>query len=929
MGLFEPAWKTRNIKMLNRAVKSLEKMYYYTDTKGSELYKVIEEAPLPEVRMAAYDRLCEILGANDAPLWGLTHDPIAKVRMHCTELCREDELLLALYDRDLDVRRKAKARREALRLGLPEGYDVEHPDKYLWEGKLRDTPRGTRLKAEKAAKEAKEAEEAEKKKEREIKTYSEKNADIFSRLACQTRGDSSPYGKPNVYFSCHPLDFEEVLPSISKDLLDHSNCAVWYDTELASRQNAADGDGNPVSPKDLEDILKEMQLMVFAVSSHFLDQKDPTNELELSLALKHRIPVLPIMLENGLATKFGNSYSKIQVVSKHVSDPTATPYHQVLASFLGSVLVKDELAGKIRSAFDTRLFLSYRKKDREHAQRLMRLLHANRLLWDTAIWYDEFLIPGERYHEAIEEALDAADLFLLAVTPNLLEPKNYVMEIEYPAAVKKEKLIVPVELVPTDHKLLNENYPGLPLCRIEKDADTAVLENLSGTASEKENRSEHDFLIGLAYLYGIDVEVNYDRAGQLIGEAAESGRVEACEKLADMYYFGQGVEPDPQKAILWQKKVVELRQQEYESLRRTIKENQAGKTLFDALWKLGDYCLEFGEYADARTAYEAMPQLAMNLGRRMDLSNSYGKLAVLFRNEGNLTEAKEYYLKAVKIFNNRDPELNTPEARRNLFVSYLYLAQILEEEGDTAAAQEYAEKAHSYYSSAAKNGTTDARRDLAISYATKGRISRDGGKLDEARRSFETAISMEEEIASETKKAEDLLNLAASHENLGELYRRKGDLKNARLHLEKALNLAESVNRSDTARNIGICRLKLGYIDQMEKNFAAARNHFEKAKATFEMLVKKNNTAEAASDLATGYEMLGNLCMDEKDYPTALRWYEKQLKISQEQATKANTALNREFLAISYEKMRDVHRALGNTQEANSCHKKMTDLRRK
>ena len=53
------------------------------------------------------------------------------------------------------------------------------------------------------------------------------------QLQYKTRGMSDPKGKPKVYFSCHPADFEEAFPLISEDLLRHANCAVWYDADFA------------------------------------------------------------------------------------------------------------------------------------------------------------------------------------------------------------------------------------------------------------------------------------------------------------------------------------------------------------------------------------------------------------------------------------------------------------------------------------------------------------------------------------------------------------------------------------------------------------------------------------------------------------------------------------------------------------------------
>ena len=54
-----------------------------------------------------------------------------------------------------------------------------------------------------------------------------------------TNGMSSPEGKPRVYFSCHPDDFDLAFPLIPEDILRHVNCAVWYDTKTYSAMSTA------------------------------------------------------------------------------------------------------------------------------------------------------------------------------------------------------------------------------------------------------------------------------------------------------------------------------------------------------------------------------------------------------------------------------------------------------------------------------------------------------------------------------------------------------------------------------------------------------------------------------------------------------------------------------------------------------------------
>ena len=153
------------------------------------------------------------------------------------------------------------------------------------------------------------------------------------------REKTSPQGKPRVYFSCHPADFETAFPMIPKDILDQANCAVWYDPDPAAAVDA----------EELEAVLNEMQLVVFPVTSRFLREENRARNAEFPLAMKNHIPILPILLENDLGYEFIDTCAPIQAVTREVTDPTATPYETVLKTFLNSVLIGEKLAEKVRS----------------------------------------------------------------------------------------------------------------------------------------------------------------------------------------------------------------------------------------------------------------------------------------------------------------------------------------------------------------------------------------------------------------------------------------------------------------------------------------------------------------------------------------------------------------------------------------------------
>ena len=378
-------------------------------------------------------------------------------------------------------------------------------------------------------------------------------------LKCKTLGGGSPNGKPRVFFTCHPADFERSFEKICADIFEAQNCAIFYTPDMEYR----------IPQEGMELDIAAMNLVVIPVSLKLLLEPNRAMDVDFPFAQEHGITVLPVMIESGVDSVYArpDKFGKRQYLDSVTTDPTAVPYAEKLKKFLHSVLVDDETAQRIRRAFDAYIFLSYRKKDRRFANDLMRLIHKDPLCRDIAIWYDEYLVPSEEFDENIRKALEKSELFTLLVTPNLINEENYVRTYEYPQARSSGKPILPVEAEKTGRKELEEQFEGIPKCIDAKEGDVvtkALLERIKKIATAENDREpEHNFLIGLAYLDGIDVEVDRERAVKLITSAAEAGLIEAMEKLYDMYNAGIGVELDYRKSLYWAKRKAEQYENNY------------------------------------------------------------------------------------------------------------------------------------------------------------------------------------------------------------------------------------------------------------------------------------------------------------------------------------------------------------------------------
>lgn len=307
-----------------------------------------------------------------------------------------------------------------------------------------------------------------------------------------------------------------------------------------------------IDDKDKEVNLGRNNLFVVPVTYKLLTTANRAMDVDIPYAFKNSIPVLPFMMEYNLGEFYSlpDKFGEMQYLDPHVNDATAIPYEEKLKKYLESVLIGDEMAKRVRSAFDAYIFLSYRKKDRQYANELMQLIHRNPEYRDIAIWFDEFLTPGESFRANIEKMLDDCKLFTLLVTPNLLEKvtdkngverDNFVVSEELPLARKKKQEkdidILPVEMEHTDRAALASiEVTDCIDPRDETAFRTRLLDTISKIArSENDDDTEHNFLIGLAYLNGIDVEVDRERGLELIIFAAENGLLEAMEYLRDVY----------------------------------------------------------------------------------------------------------------------------------------------------------------------------------------------------------------------------------------------------------------------------------------------------------------------------------------------------------------------------------------------------------
>ena len=190
----------------------------------------------------------------------------------------------------------------------------------------------------------------------------------------KTKGNSSPERKPRVYFTCHPDDFSSSFNKISEDIFRTHDCAIFYTESMTE----------PIEEKYKESDLGQMNLFVIAVTAKLLTEPNRAMDSDFCYAKQKGIPVLPIMLEDGLDAIYSSKdrFNELQYLALCTNDLTAISYEEKLKKYLESVLISSEMAERVRKAFDAYIFLSYRKKDRHYANELMKKIHRYPLFRD-------------------------------------------------------------------------------------------------------------------------------------------------------------------------------------------------------------------------------------------------------------------------------------------------------------------------------------------------------------------------------------------------------------------------------------------------------------------------------------------------------------------------------------------------------------------
>ena len=485
----------------------------------------------------------------------------------------------------------------------------------------------------------------------------------------KTRGSEVQRHQQRVFLYCHSYDIAK-RDVLIDDLLSQdagADCVV----------SCLDNPDEEINEIQLEQELRETSLLVLIVSKALLGTAMTKEPLEVRIAKRLKLPILPIALDSELFPAFTKLMGAVHGIA--INDEE---YRINLKAQLDNFIVPDELLHKIlNDAFSTQMFLSYRKKDIDEARKFMETFHGIHGLESTSIWYDNFLTAGRVFDSEIRASIDKADAFVLLVTPNIAEPGNYVLTEEYPYAVKRGKRIIAVEVVSTDKEIFEKAYGQVELYIPIQKLEETLFERFPLIAKEKNLEAEQLYLIGMAYIRGIAVERNVELGLSVLQKIAVKNDMASCDAAVALGDYNRTILPmNYEKALKWYTRAAE------------INEKLRGKTSPDLA---GIYNYISTVYRDMGKKKESLDWEEKSLHiREMYSRKDDPRLAVSYNNIGSAYTQIKQYKKALEMLE-RSLEIMQATGLGHPYLNSVYvnLASANSELQNKDKALEYDEKA--------------------------------------------------------------------------------------------------------------------------------------------------------------------------------------------------------------------------------------------
>lgn len=545
-------------------------------------------------------------------------------------------------------------------------------------------------------------------------------------LNFKVREGEEPSDKPKIYISyCETALNKGFLSEVMNEILEVHNCAVYYGF----------GETNDESRRA---VIRDMNIIVALITEDALDKESVVYK-ELGMSKNASVSVFPIVVESILPDVINATIGNLQYLYRDTTYKSANifsrkipteKYKEKLKEHFNYILVDKELHERIKKEFASKIFLSYRKKDFNWVTNIGGIIVKDERFRDTAVWYDDYLIYGERFDKSIEYALSESDVFLLAITKNMVNEDNYVTSVEYPMAKKLNKRILAIVLEnDIEPEQINEKFPDLDnlvyIAHGQKYIYEKLVKMIKGYDSRKLNNSpEHLYLIGLAHYYGINVPKRVDEGISIIKNAAEHGSVEASKMLAKIYRFSW----EKYDAINWQKKTVDVIEHLHYNKEQLFEE----KLNLSELYRTYNAETELTECLK-----ELIKKFKGQLIEKGIYESSLLELAELLINTGDFEESKKHLVTAIKLYKgNKTKTYEVAEA-------YRLLANILVDEHEFSRAEKLLANAFSIVKEIDGEAVSEEQIKISAAFEKLDRVAQKAGVFIKREHGFISTFEFE------------------------------------------------------------------------------------------------------------------------------------------------------------------------------------------
>ncbi len=166
----------------------------------------------------------------------------------------------------------------------------------------------------------------------------------MAEFKIRTKGNSDPQGKPRVYFTCHPEDFNRVFYNdrlscfdrICADVFKTQDCAIYYTEDMR----------RPLDSENIDVDLGRANLFLVPVTLRLMNEPNRAMTVDIAYAKEHNIPILPFLMEVGIDSVYSlpRNFGQRQYITPYSADTSEISYDEKL---------KKKILNYIRTSYST------------------------------------------------------------------------------------------------------------------------------------------------------------------------------------------------------------------------------------------------------------------------------------------------------------------------------------------------------------------------------------------------------------------------------------------------------------------------------------------------------------------------------------------------------------------------------------------------